>query len=75
VVRPILGFAKTPPGTGIFAVALIVLMFFAPRGLVGLFKQYSPRLVRVIPRSAGRAGDPATALPLAVSNTTQGETT
>ena len=44
-----------PPGTGIFAVILIVLMFVAPRGIVGLWKQYSPRVVRIVPRPAGVA--------------------
>lgn len=53
LIRPLFSWAKTPPGTGIFAVALIVLMFVAPRGLVGLWNQHVTRLVRVIPRPAG----------------------
>jgi hypothetical protein len=53
VIRPLFAWAKTPPGTGIFALALIVLMFIAPRGIVGFFKQHSPRIVRVIPKPAG----------------------
>jgi branched-chain amino acid transport system permease protein len=50
VLRPLFGWAKVPPGSGIFALALIVLMFVAPRGVVGAWKQYSPRIVRVVPR-------------------------
>lgn len=53
LLRPFFGWSKTPPGTGIFAVALIALMFVAPRGVVGAFKQHIPRLVRVIPKPAG----------------------
>jgi branched-chain amino acid transport system permease protein len=55
VLRPFFGWSKIPPGTGIFAVLLIVLMFVAPRGLVGVWKQYSPRIVRIAPRPAGMA--------------------
>jgi branched-chain amino acid transport system permease protein len=60
VLRPLFGWAKTPPGTGIFALALIVLMFIAPRGIVGAWKQYSPMVVRVVPRPIGvrPAGEP-----------------
>jgi branched-chain amino acid transport system permease protein len=53
VLRPVFAWAKTPPGTGLFALALIVLMFVAPRGIVGAWKQYSPRIVRVEPRPIG----------------------
>jgi len=53
LLRPFFAWAKTPPGTGIFAVALIILMFVAPRGIVGFFKQHSPRIVRVVPKPAG----------------------
>ncbi|MEN9505307.1 MAG: hypothetical protein RI958_1233, partial [Actinomycetota bacterium] len=55
VLRPLFGWSKVPPGTGIFAVLLIVLMFVAPRGLVGVWKQYSPRIVRVVPTPVGAA--------------------
>jgi branched-chain amino acid transport system permease protein len=55
LLRPFFGWSKIPPGTGIFAVVLIVLMFVAPRGLAGLWKQYSPRIVRIVPRPAGLA--------------------
>ena len=55
LVRPLFGWSKVPPATGIFAVVLILLMFVAPRGLVGLWKQHSSRFVRVLPRPAGTA--------------------
>lgn len=55
VLKPFFSWAKVPPGTGIFAVILIVLMFVAPRGIVGMWKQYSPRVVRIVPRPAGVA--------------------
>lgn len=53
LLRPFFAWSKTPPGGGIFAVLLIALMFVAPRGIVGAWKQYSPRLVRVVPRPVG----------------------
>jgi branched-chain amino acid transport system permease protein len=55
VLKPFFSWSKVPPGTGIFAVILIVLMFVAPRGIVGLWKQYSPLVVRIVPRPAGGA--------------------
>jgi branched-chain amino acid transport system permease protein len=55
LLKPFFSWSKVPPGTGIFAVILIVLMFVAPRGIVGLWKQYSPRVVRIVPRPAGVA--------------------
>ncbi len=55
VLRPLFGWSKVPPGTGIFAVILIALMFVAPRGIAGVWKQYSPRIVRIVPRPAGTA--------------------
>ncbi|MEX0846931.1 MAG: branched-chain amino acid ABC transporter permease [Ilumatobacteraceae bacterium] len=53
LLRPFFAWSKTPPGGGIFAVLLIALMFVAPRGIVGAWKQYSSRLVRVVPRPVG----------------------
>jgi branched-chain amino acid transport system permease protein len=53
LLRPFFAWSKTPPGGGIFAALLIALMFVAPRGIVGVWKQYSPRLVRVVPRPVG----------------------
>jgi branched-chain amino acid transport system permease protein len=55
LLRPVFGWAKTPPGTGIFAVALIVLMFVAPFGLLGLLKKWAARVVQVRPKPAGTA--------------------
>lgn len=53
LLRPFFAWSKTPPGGGIFALVLIGLMFVAPRGIVGMWKQYSPRVVRVVPRPVG----------------------
>lgn len=36
ILRPVFGWAEIPPGNGIFAVLLILLMFAAPRGLAGI---------------------------------------
>jgi branched-chain amino acid transport system permease protein len=79
LLRPFFSWSKIPPGTGIFAVVLIVLMFVAPLGLVGLWRKHTPRLVRVLPRPAGTAAQSATAIgSLAVESsevpTQQGET-
>jgi len=56
VLRPFFGWAKISPSDGIFAVLLILLMFVAPRGLAGVWKQYSPMVVRVLRRPAGAVG-------------------
>ena len=69
VIRPLFSWAKTSPGTGIFAVALIALMFVAPRGVVGLWRQHIPRLVRVVPRPAGHAAP----TPISVSDELVGD--
>jgi branched-chain amino acid transport system permease protein len=75
VLRPFFGWSKIPPGSGIFAVILIVLMFVAPRGLVGVWKQYSPRVVRVVPRPAGVSADakPALVADITTNSTPEGE--
>ena len=70
LLRPFFGWSKIPPGTGIFAVTLIALMFVAPRGLVGVWKQYSPRIVRVVPRPAGLAAATKPVLAAVDTNTT-----
>jgi len=59
LLRPFFAWSKTPPGGGIFALLLIALMFVAPRGIVGVWRQYSPRLVRVLPRPVGMAAPEA----------------
>jgi branched-chain amino acid transport system permease protein len=51
--RPIFGWADAAPGSGIFALALIVLMFTAPFGIVGLWRHWSAKVVTVVPRPAG----------------------
>lgn len=53
LLRPLLDWSKSPVGDGIFATLLIVLMFVAPFGLVGLSKKWSMRVVAVVPRRAG----------------------
>ncbi len=73
VLRPFFGWAKVPPSDGIFALLLILLMFVAPRGLVGMWKQYSPRIVRVLPRPAGTTGAISVAMATEPSNDSKGE--
>lgn len=53
VLRPLLDWSKVPVATGVFAVALIVLMFVAPYGLVGSWKRFVSRFIRVMPAPAG----------------------
>ena len=53
LLRPLFSWSSTPPGTGIFAISLIVLMFVAPFGLLGLLKKWTARLVSVRPKPAG----------------------
>ena len=51
--RPLLAWSKAPPATGVFAIALIVLMFVAPFGLVGLWNKLVRRVVAIVPSPAG----------------------
>ncbi len=53
VLRPLLAWSKAPPATGVFAVALIVVMFVAPFGLVGIWNRLARRVVAVLPAPAG----------------------
>ncbi|MGB8858594.1 MAG: branched-chain amino acid ABC transporter permease [Ilumatobacteraceae bacterium] len=53
--RPLFSWSKTAPGGGIFALALILLMFFAPFGIAGFWKLQTARFVRVVPKPAGTA--------------------
>ncbi len=53
VLRPFFGWSHTPPGSGIFAVVLIALMFVAPFGIVGMWHRVIGRFVKVVPRPAG----------------------
>ncbi len=63
VLRPFFSWSNTPPGTGIFAVILIVLMFVAPFGIVGMWRRFQARFVTVVPRPAGTGtiGEPVAA--------------
>ena len=60
VFRPIFSWAERPPGDGLFALALVVLMFVAPLGIAGFWKRHSPKLVTVVPSSVGPATMPGT---------------
>lgn len=60
-IRPLFDWAHVPPGTGLFAVLLIVLIFVAPFGLVGLLRKAAARLVTVVPVPAGTGSLGATA--------------
>ncbi len=53
VLRPFFSWSNTPPGTGIFSIILIVLMFVAPFGIVGMWRRFQARFVTVVPRPAG----------------------
>jgi branched-chain amino acid transport system permease protein len=53
ILRPLFDWSNTPPGTGIFAITLIVLMFVAPFGIVGMWKRLVARFVTVTPKPAG----------------------
>jgi branched-chain amino acid transport system permease protein len=53
IIRPLFSWSNTPPGSGIFAILLIVLMFVAPFGIVGMWKRLIARFVTVTPRPAG----------------------
>lgn len=72
--RPLLSWAKVAPADGVFALLLIALMFIAPRGIVGMWKQYSPLIVRVLPRPAGTHTVAAATIPAATTTSNQGDT-
>jgi branched-chain amino acid transport system permease protein len=44
LLRPLLGWSRVAPGAGVFAAALIALMFVAPDGIVGLLGRCRRRL-------------------------------
>ena len=56
VLRPFFAWSQIPPADGMFAILLIVLMFVAPHGIAGTWRQYSHRVVRIVPRPAGAVG-------------------
>jgi ABC-type branched-subunit amino acid transport system permease subunit len=72
-LRPFFEWSKVAPADGIFALLLITLMFVAPRGITGAWKQYSPRVVRVIPRPAGAVGAAPPVALATVTTTTSNE--
>lgn len=53
IIRPLFDWSSTPPGSGIFAVLLILLMFVAPFGIVGMWRRLVARAVVVVPKPAG----------------------
>jgi len=53
ILGAIFGWADQSPATLILGVALVLIMFLAPYGLVGLFKRLWRKIVLVIPRPAG----------------------
>ena len=67
------GWADQSPATFILALALIVLMFVAPFGLVGLLRRLSRKLVVVVPKPVGPSAPPPggpDALPVSAASTT-----
>jgi branched-chain amino acid transport system permease protein len=53
ILGKIFGWADQSPATLILAVVLVIIMFLAPYGLVGLVKRATRRVVVVVPRPAG----------------------
>lgn len=53
LLRPLLGWTKLSPSTGVFAAVLIIGMFVAPFGIVGLLKRFAARLIVVAPAPIG----------------------
>lgn len=81
VLRPLLAWSKAPPATGVFAAALIVLMFVAPFGLVGMWNRFARRVVAIVPHTAGTgvplAAEPASEQPfdeITENNSPEGDT-
>jgi branched-chain amino acid transport system permease protein len=57
--RWMLSWSEVSPSDGIFAILLVVLMFVAPRGVVGMWRQHSWRIVRIEPKPAGTGVAPS----------------
>ena len=53
VVGALFGWLNSSPATLILAVVLIVLMFVAPFGIVGLLKRLTAKVIVIVPRPAG----------------------
>lgn len=72
LIKSLFGWADTSPASIVLSVALIVLMFVAPYGLVGLFKRWGRKVLVVVPRPAGsipRPTDRSTKVPAVVDAT------
>ncbi len=53
IFRPLFSWSKVAPAGGIFALSLVGLMFVAPLGLAGLWKQLVGKVVAVVPEPVG----------------------
>ena len=53
IIGVLFGWLNSSPATFILAVALLVLMFVAPFGIVGLLKRLAAKALVVVPRPAG----------------------
>jgi len=53
ILGAIFGWADQSPATLILGVALVLIMFLAPYGLVGLFKRIWRKIVTIVPKPAG----------------------
>ena len=59
IIGALFGWADQSPATLILGVALILIMFLAPYGVVGLIKKTVARFVVVVPKPAGHRVAPA----------------
>lgn len=59
IIGWLFGWSDQSPATLILAIGLVVLMFAAPYGLVGLLKRLSRKVVQVVPTPVGRSGGAA----------------
>ncbi len=56
IIGWLFGWSDQSPATLILAIVLIVLMFVAPYGLVGLAKRLSRKVLMIVPHPVGNAG-------------------
>ncbi|MFM8531791.1 MAG: branched-chain amino acid ABC transporter permease [Ilumatobacteraceae bacterium] len=61
ILGAIFGWADQSPATLILGVALVLIMFLAPYGLVGLFKRIWRKIVTIVPKPAGTTPPPVDA--------------
>jgi hypothetical protein len=52
-VGVLFGWLNGSPATLILAILLLVLMFVAPFGIVGLLKRLAAKVVQIVPKPAG----------------------